>query len=109
MRQQLGADGEQVAACQRHDLRGIAKARTHDFGTDAVLLEVVVNLTHRLHAVVISAAVRGFIPVVARLFFVPVVNAADKRRNQLHASLPAGHSLTERKQQGQIGVDAALL
>jgi hypothetical protein len=44
LRQQLGADGQQVAAGQRQDLADVAEARAHHLGGDAEVLVVLVDL-----------------------------------------------------------------
>ena len=78
-RQQIRTDSKQVASCQRHDLRGISETCTHDFGADAVLFVIPVNVPHGLHAWIAGALVRLFAPQTAGLFFVPVVNTAHER------------------------------
>ena len=64
---------------------------------------------HRLHTGVVGTGVVGFDPVRARGLFVPVVNAPDEGRDQLHARLTAGHRLTKGKQQRQVAMDAFAL
>ena len=109
LRQQIGADGQQITACQSGDLPDIAKRSTHDFGGDAVFFIVVENRTHRTHARIVGARLRRLVPSSPCALFVPVINAADKRRDQLHLGLTTGHRLAKSKQQGQIGVDAFAL
>ena len=101
--QQVGADGEQVAAGQFEDLRGVAEARAHHLGLVAELAVVVVDAPDRLHARVFRAHV-----VDARRFLVPVVDAADEGRNQLRARFGAGDGLRQREQQGHVAADAFL-
>ena len=105
--QQLGADGQQVAAGQRGDLADVAEAGAHHLGGDAVALVVVVDGgAPTVHAGVVGAGVRGFVPGGAGALLVPVVDAADEGRDQLHAGVAAGHGLREAEQQRQVAVDA---
>ncbi|AEK61271.1 conserved hypothetical protein [Collimonas fungivorans Ter331] len=85
-------------------MRRIAEAGAHDFGGVAEFAEVVVDLLDRLHAWIVGAGV-----VLAAGFLVPVIDAADKRRNQLHFGFGAGNRLRQGKQQGQVAMDASLL
>ena len=66
-------------------------------------------MPHRLDAGIVGTRVIRFDPGSAGRLLVPVVNAADKRRDQLHPGLRASHGLAERKKQSQIGVDATAL
>ena len=104
--QQIGADGEQVAAGQCRDLAHVAEARAHHFGGDAVPLVELVDAAHRAHARVVGASHGDLVPTAARTLLVPVVDAADERRDQLHPGLATGDRLGEGEQQGQVGVDA---
>ena len=109
MGQQLGGNGQQIAACQRRDLAYVAEARAHHLGGNAKALVMVVDLRDRLHARVVGASTGGLIPARARLLLVPVVNAAHKGRDQLHLGLAASHCLGKREQQREVGVDALAL
>ena len=109
LRQQLRADGQQIAASKRRDLADVAKRRTHDFGLDAMFFVVVKNRLHRLHAGVVRTRLGRLVPRGAGGFFVPVVNAAHKRRDQLHFGLATGHGLAEREEQRQIAANAFTL
>ena len=91
--QQIRADGEQITTRQGHNLTHIAKARTHDLGGNAILLVIVVNGAHRLHTGVVGACIQRLIPPSAGRLFVPIVDASDKGRNQLHLGLTTRHRL----------------
>ena len=73
------------------------------------MLVVMVNLGDRLHSGVVGTGHCRFIPRAASGLFSPVVNPANKGRDQLHLGLGASHRLAKREQQRQIGADAALL
>ena len=73
------------------------------------MLVVLVDGLDRLHAGVVGARLGSLIPVGASLLFVPVVNASDKGRDQLHLGLATSNRLALREQQGQVGVNALLL
>ena len=107
--QQLRADGEQIAPSQRGDLADVAKTGPHHLGLDAKLFVVIEDLRDRPHAGVVRARVVGFDPGGTGRFFVPVVNAPDKRRDQLHLGLGARHRLAKREQQCQVGMNTTLL
>ena len=53
------------------------------------------------------AAGRDVLAAVLRL--VPVEDAANKRRDECHASLSAGHSLGKGEEEGEVAVDAVFL
>ena len=99
--QQLGADRQQIAAGELRDLRHPPEAGAHHLGLVAVLLEVVVDARHRLHAgiVVLGNLGAAFLPV-------PVVDPADERRDQRHPGFGARHRLREAEEQRQVAVDA---
>ena len=105
LRQQLRADGQQIATGQGGDLPDVAKRGPHDFGGDAVFFVVVENRTHRLHARVLRAGHGGFVPSCSRRLFVPVINAAHKGRDQLHLGLATGHRLAKGKQECQVATN----
>ena len=82
----------------------VPEARAHHFGLVTELLVVSVNLLDRLHAGIFRAGVIAF---VSR--FIPIVNAAHERRDQLNFRLRTTHRLRERKEQRQIAFDSFLL
>src|SRR5436190_3576515 len=102
--QEVGADREQVAAGEADDLVHLAKTGPHDLGLVTELLEVVVNPGDRRNARVFLGG-----DVAAPLLLVPVVDPADERRDQRHASLGAGHGLGKAEQKGQVAVNALAL
>ena len=55
--QQLGRDGQGVAACKSENLPGVAEAGAHHDGVVAVLLVVVVDLPDGQHAGVLLGLV----------------------------------------------------
>ena len=57
LRQQLGADRQQIAARQRQDLADVAETRAHHLGVDAEVLVVGVDARHRLDAGIVGAGV----------------------------------------------------
>src|SRR6478752_7910598 len=99
---QIGADGEEITACQIDDLFELAKARAHDLGLVAVLLVVVVDAEHAGYARIFFTRDVGD----ALRLLVPVVNAPDERRDQGDLGLGAGDRLGEAEEQGQVGVNA---
>ena len=109
LRQQVGADGQQVAARQRGDLPNIAKTRAHHLGGNAVAFVVVVNGRHGLHAGVVGQGVVGLHPRCTCRLFVPVVNTSHKGRDELHLGVAAGHRLAKREQQSQVAANAFAL
>ena len=56
-----------------------------------------------------GARVGGLVPLAACALLVPVVDAPDKGRDELHARLRARCRLIQRKQQREVAVDAAPL
>ncbi len=99
--QQVGTDGQAVAAGQLLDLAEIAEAGAHHHRLVAVGLVVAIDARDRLHAGILGA---GVVAVLALL--VPVVDAPDERRDEEHPGVGAGHRLGEGEQQGQVGLDA---
>src|SRR5262249_37823475 len=102
--QQTRADGQEVATGEANDLLHLAKTRAHDLGLVAKLLEVVVNPGDRNDPRVFVSG-----DVAAALLLVPVVDAADERRDQRHPRLGAGHGLGEAEEERQVAVDALAL
>ncbi len=107
--QQLGTDGEQVAARERGDLAHVAEARTHHLGGDAMALVELEDPPHGTHARIIGLGVGGLVPLSAGLLLVPVVDAAHEGGDEAHAGLAAGHGLGKGEQQGEVAVDALAL
>ncbi len=99
--QQVRADGQAITAGQLFNLAEVTEARTHHYGFVAIGLVVVVDARYRHNAWVFSAGV-----VVAVSLLVPVVDTAHERRNQEHTGFGAGHGLSKRKQQRQVGLNA---
>ena len=102
--QQLGSDGQQIAAGQFLDLAGVAEARAHDLRLVAELLVVVVDRRDRLHAGIVGALV-----VLAGVLLVPVEDAADEGRDQRDLGFGAGDGLVQTEEQRHVAVDAFLL
>ena len=82
----------------------VAEARAHDFGLVAELFVIGVNLLHRNHA-----RIFGRREILFLLRLIPIHDAADERRDELHLGLGASDGLRQREEQGQIAVDAFLL
>jgi hypothetical protein len=120
--EQVGRDGEEVDARERLDLANlharqprtlrpgarethVAETGAHDDRLVAVLLVVVEDLLHALHARVLLARV-----VAVRLgLLVPVEDAADERADERHAGLGARDGLAEAEEEREVAVDALLL
>jgi hypothetical protein len=103
--QQLGGDGEQVAAGERQDLPRLPEARAHHLRGVAEFLVVAVDARHGGDAGVLRD--RDVLELARRL--VPVVDAPDERRDQRRAGVGAGHGLGEGEQQRHVAVDALAL
>ena len=99
-----GRNSQQVAARKFRNLADIAEARAHHFGLIAELLVIVVNRAHGHHAGVFGRRI-----VAARVFLVPVENAAHERRDQSNTGLGACDCLMQPEQQRQIAVNAFFL
>ncbi len=69
-----------------------------------MLFVILVNRFDRLHARVIFGGIR-----LTGFGFVPVEDAADKRRNQIGTRFRTGTGLRKRKQQRQVAVNAFFL
>ena len=102
--EQIRADRQQIAAGEIDDLLDLAEARAHHLRLVAVLLVVVVDPRHRLHARIVVGGNLG-----AALLLVVVVDAADERRDQRHARLGARHGLREAEEQRQVAVNPLAL
>ena len=94
-------DGEAVAAGQFGDFADVAEARAHDDGRVAVFFVVAVDGGYGFDAGVFG---RGVVCVAVR--FVPVEDAADKGRDEVHARFCTGARLGLREEQGEVAVDA---
>lgn len=101
--EQVGADGEVIAAGELGDLSDVAEGGAHDDRLVAVFLVVVEDLLDTVHAGVL---VRG--EVLLQRCFVPVQNAADEGGDQVGAGFGAGDGLHEREHERQVAVDAVL-
>lgn len=101
--QQVGGDGQVVAAGQLGDLAGVAEGGAHDDGLVAVLLVVVEDGLDRLDTGVLLG---GVVALVGGL--VPVENAAHEGGDQEGAGLGGGDGLDQGEEEGQVAVDAVL-
>ena len=99
--EQLGCDGQEVAARQFGDLADIAEARAHDLGAIVKLLEVIIDLNHRVHAGIVG----GRDALDAAILEIPVVDPADEWRDEGDAGLGTRHGLGKAKEQRQVAVD----
>ena len=102
--EQLGRDGEEVAAGEFADLAGVAEAGAHHLCVVAEFFVVVENPIHRLHAGILGALV-----FFSGLGLVVVVNAADEGRDEAHACLGASNRLGHRKKEREVAVDSFFL
>ena len=102
--EELGSDGEEVAAGEFDDLADVAEAGAHDHGLVAEILVVVVDRGDGLDAGVIGAGV-----VLAGVLLVPVEDAADEGRDQRDLGFGAGDGLVQAEEEGHVAVDAFLL
>ena len=103
-REQVRADGEQVATGQLGDLAEVAEARAHDFGAVAKFFVVAVDLLHGDHAGIFGGREIAFL-----LGLIPIHDAADERRDEFDVRFGAGDGLREREEQREIAVDAVAL
>src|SRR5690606_15466741 len=94
--EQGGGDGRQVAAGQLQDLAGVAEGGAQDLGFVAEFFVVGVDLGDGDDAGVGGAGIVGG----GVLGFIPVEDAADEGRDELHAGLGAGDGLGEGEEQG---------
>src|SRR5580658_3311348 len=86
--EQLRRNGEQIAAGQFFNLTNVAEARAHHDRLVSEFLEVVVDPRYRLHPGIVGALV-----ILARVFLVPVKNAAHERRDKCNARIGGGNGL----------------
>src|SRR5215469_963593 len=102
---EVWADGEQVASGQADNLVHIPEAGAHHLGLVAVFLVVVVDARDGRNAgILVCRNLR-----TALLFLIPVVDAADERRDQRNPSLGACDGLGEAEQKCEVAVNAFLL
>ena len=102
--QQLGRDGQPVAAGQRLDLAGVAERGAHHYRLDAIVLVIGVDRRDRGDAGIGLAGVRA-----AAGLDVPIEDAADERRDEERAGVGVGDRLGEREQQRHVAVDPLAL
>src|SRR6266702_1134542 len=101
----LRTDREQIASGQSDDLVHIPEAGAHHLRFVAVFLVVIVDASDGPNAGIL---VRGNL-LAPSLLLIPVVDTADKRRNQGDSSLGTRDCLREAEKKRQIAVDAFLL
>lgn len=102
--QEIGADGEEVAAGQFEDFAHVAETRAHDLGLVTEFFVVGVNLVDRLDAGVFRAD-----EVFAGGGLVVIKDSSDEGGNESHAVVSAGDGLSEGEHEGEVAVDAFLL
>lgn len=102
--EEIGADGEEVAAGEFADFPDVAEAGPHDFGSVAEFLVIVVDRANGE-----DAGVFGGGEVFAGGFLMPVENASDEGRDELDFALGAGDGLGEGEEEGEVAVDAVFL
>ncbi len=100
--EELGSDGEEVAAGEFFDLAGVAEARAHDDGLVAEFLVVVVDRGDGLDAGVVGAVVVA----VGLVLLVPVENAAYEGRDEGGLGFGGGDGLVDAEEEGHVAVDA---
>ena len=100
----MRADGQQIAAGEFLDFTDVTETSTHDLGRVAEFFVIGINLLHGNHA-----GIFGGRKILFLLRLIPVHDAADERRNQLHLRLGARDGLREREKQGEVAVDAVAL
>lgn len=101
--QQVGRDGQVVAASQLGDLASVAEGGTHDDGLVAVLLVVVVDGLDGLDTGVLLGGVVALVGVL-----VPVKDTTHEGGDQEGTGLGGGDGLDDREHQGQVAVDLVL-
>ena len=102
--QQVGRDGQVVAASQLGDFTHVPERCPHDDGLVAVLLVVVEDVLHRLDT---GVFLRGVLLLVRRLE--PVEDPANEGRDQVRAGLSTRDGLHGREHQGQVAVHLVLV
>ena len=101
--QQVGRDGQVVAAGQLGDLTSVPERRAHDNGLVAVLLVVVEDGLHRLDTGVFIGSV-----LLLVVGLEPVKDPTNEGRDEVGAGLSTGNGLDGREDEGQVAVDAVL-
>src|SRR5208282_4096234 len=103
--QKLRTNGEQIATREPDNLICIPETCSHHLGLVTIFLVVVVDARDGGDSRILVG--RNFRAAV--LLLVPIVDAADERRNQSHSRFSARYSLGEAEEQRQVAVDAFLL
>lgn len=98
--EELGGDGEEVAAGESGDLASVAERGTHDNGLVAVLLVVGVDVADRLDTGVSLGGV-----LLAGVLLVPVEDTADEGRDEGDLGLGGGDGLAEAEEEGEVAAD----
>ena len=99
--QQLGRNGQQIAARKLFNLTDVAEAGAHNLRLVSELLVVVVDLRNGVNPGILFRRV-----VLARIVLIPVQDATDERRDKRHLCFGAGNSLVQAEQQRQVAVNA---
>jgi hypothetical protein len=107
--EQLRTDRQQVASGKREDLSGVAEARAHDLGRKARTLQATVDPVDRRNAGIVWPAHLRLIPGRARGLPVPVVDPADKRRDQRCSRRRAGLGLGHGEKQRHVAAGSFAL
>jgi hypothetical protein len=101
--EEVGGDGEVVAASELGDLAEVTERGAHDDGLVVVLLVVVEDLNDGLDTGVVGSVVLLF-----GVGLVPVEDTADEGRNEVGTGLGGGNGLGKGEHEGQVAVDAVL-
>jgi hypothetical protein len=101
--EEVGGDGEVVAAGELGDLAEVAEGGAHDDGLVVVLLVVVEDLDNGLDTGVVLGSV-----LLLSVGLVPVEDTADEGRDEVGTGLGGGDGLGQGEHEGQVAVDAVL-
>jgi hypothetical protein len=101
--EEVGGDGEVVAASELGDLAEVTERGAHDDGLVVVLLVVVEDLNDGL-----DTGVVGGIVLLLGVGLVPVEDTADEGRDEVGTGLGGGNGLGKGEHEGQVAVDAVL-
>ena len=101
--EEVGGDGEVVAAGKLGDLAEVAEGGAHDDGLVVVLLVVVEDLDDGLDTGVVLGGV-----LLLGVGLVPVEDTADEGRDEVGTGLGGGDGLGKGEHEGQVAVDAVL-
>jgi hypothetical protein len=101
--EEVGGDGEVVAASELGDLADVAERGAHDDGLVVVLLVVVEDLNDGL-----DTGVVGSVVLLLGVGLVPVEDTADEGRDEVGTGLGGGNGLGKGEHEGQVAVDAVL-